>query len=256
MSEEACTSLHGRVALITGASSGIGEAIALALADEGARLVLLARREDRLAALAERIAARAPAVAVLCQPCDLRDEAQILAAFAAARRRFDGVEILVNNAGLGRDAPLCHGATEDWREMLEVNVLALCVCTREAVQDMRRRGDRGHVVHVSSMAAHRVPLGSGVYSATKFAVRSLTEGLRRELRAADSRIRVSAVSPGFVETEFAEVFHRDPGAGARTYGQFQVLQPSDVAAAVRYVLTAPAHVQVHDVLLRPTAQPD
>lgn len=250
------TSLVGQVAMITGASSGIGEAVALALADEGAHLVLLARREDRLAALAERIGARAPGVEVLARRCDLRDEGQIDAAFAAARERFGGVEILVNNAGLGRDASLCGGATEDWREMLEVNVLALCICTRNAVSDMRRRGDRGHVVHVSSMAAHRVPRGSGVYSATKFAVRSLTEGLRQELREAGSAIRVTAVSPGFVETEFAEVYHRDPTAGARTYGQYPVLRPADVAAAVRYVLTAPAHVQVHDVLMRPTAQPD
>jgi NADP-dependent 3-hydroxy acid dehydrogenase YdfG len=249
-------SLGGRVAMVTGASSGIGEAIAEMLADQGAHLVLLARREDRLAALAGRIAARAPGVEVLVRGCDLRHEAGIMDAFTAARERFGGVDLLVNNAGLGRDAPLCSGATEDWREMLEVNVLALCICTREAVSDMRRRGDRGHVVHVSSMAAHRVPRGSGVYSATKFAVRSLTEGLRLELRAAGSAIRVSAVSPGFVETEFAEVFHRDPAAGPRTYGQFPVLRPGDVAEAVRHVLTAPPHVQVHDLLVRPTWQPD
>jgi NADP-dependent 3-hydroxy acid dehydrogenase YdfG len=256
MSDEASTSLHGRVAMITGASSGIGEAIAEMLADEGAHLVLLARREDRLAALASRIAARAPAVEVLALGCDLRDEARILAAFEAARERFGGVDVLVNNAGLGRDATLCRGATEDWREMLEVNVLALCICTREAVSDMRRRGDRGHVVHISSMAAHRIPRGSGVYSATKFAVRSLTEGLRLELREAGSAIRVTAVSPGFVETEFAEVYHRDPTAGPRTYGRYPVLRPRDVAATVRHVLTAPPHVQLHDVLLRPTQQPD
>ena len=252
----ASTPLVGRVAMVTGASSGIGEAIVEMLAGEGAHLVLLARREDRLAALAERIAARAPGVEVLVQGCDVRDEARILAAFAAARERFGGVDLLVNNAGLGRDATLLDGATEDWREMLEVNVLALCVCTREAVSDMRRRGDRGHVVHVSSMAGHRVPGGSGVYSATKFAVRSLTEGLRQELRHAGSAIRVSAVSPGFVETEFAEVYHRDPSAGERTYGRYPVLQPRDIASAVRYLVTAPPHVQVHDVLLRPTQQPD
>jgi NADP-dependent 3-hydroxy acid dehydrogenase YdfG len=251
------TPIGSKVAMVTGASSGIGEAIAEALVEEGVHLVLLARREDRLVTLAERLVARAPkGIRVLTQRCDLRDEAQILAAFAAARERFGGVDILVNNAGLGRDAPLCSGATDDWREMLEVNVLGLCICTREAVSDMRRRGDRGHVVRVSSMAAHRVPPGSGVYSATKFAVRSLTEGLRQELRAAGSAIRVSAVSPGFVETEFAEVFHRDPAAGPRTYGQFPVLQPRDVAAAVLHVLKAPPHVQVHDLLLRPTWQPD
>nr|MCH9680810.1 SDR family NAD(P)-dependent oxidoreductase [Deltaproteobacteria bacterium] len=157
---------------------------------------------------------------------------------------------------LGRDASLLGGATDDWREMLEVNVLALCVCTREAVADMRRRGDRGHVVHVSSMASHRVPRGSGVYSATKYAVRALTEGLRQELRDANSNIRITAVSPGFVRTEFAQVYHRDPAAAAQTYGRYPVLEATDVAEAVSYVLQAPARVQVHDVLMRSTAQPD
>lgn len=258
MSERAPTHspLSGRVAMVTGASSGIGEAVARALAEAGAHLVLLARREDRLRALAQSLVTGLPGAQVLAQPCDLRDEAQILAAFAAARERFGGIDLLVNNAGLGRSAPLSSGATEDWREMLEVNVLGLCICTREAVSDMRSRGDRGHVVHVSSMAAHRVPHGSGVYSATKFAVRSLTEGLRRELREAGSQIRVSAISPGFVRTEFAEVFHRDPSAAEQTYGRFPVLEPQDVAEAVLYVVSAPPHVQVHDVLLRPTEQPD
>lgn len=250
------TSVRDRVVLITGASSGIGEAIAHALAAHGAHLVLLARREDRLTALAERIGASGGTGQVMTQVCDLRDEAQILAAFDAVRERLGGVDVLINNAGLGRDAPLSSGATEDWREMLEVNVLGLCICTREAVADMTRRGDQGHVVHVSSMAAHRVPPGSGVYSATKYAVRSLTEGLRQELRERDSAIRVTAVSPGFVHTEFAEVYHRDPSAAERTYGRYPVLQPQDVAEAVRYVLSAPAHVQVHDILLRPTQQPN
>ncbi len=250
------SSLAGRVAMVTGASSGIGEAIALALADTGAHLALLARREDRLRALAERIGARAPGAQVMTARCDLRDPVQILGAWQDVRARFGGVQVLVNNAGLGRDAPLCSGATEDWREMLEVNVLALCVCTREAVADMRDSGDQGHVVHVSSMSAHRVPGGSGVYSATKFAVRSLTEGLRQELRAAGSAIRVSAVSPGFVQTEFAEVHARDPAAAAETYGRYPVLQPGDIATAVLHVLKAPPHVEVHDMLVRPTAQPD
>jgi NADP-dependent 3-hydroxy acid dehydrogenase YdfG len=139
--------------------------------------------------------------------------------------------------------------------MLEVNVLALCVCTREAVKDMRARGDAGHVIHVSSMAAHRVPAGSGVYSATKYAVRSLTEGLRQELRALESGIRVTAISPGFVETEFAERYHDSREAAAKTYGRFKVLEDGDVAEAIAWALAAPAHMQVHDVLIRPTDQP-
>lgn len=237
------------VALVTGASSGIGRAIAERLASEGLRVAALARRRERLEELAQAHPER-----ILPLAADLRSEEQIQAAFAEVRQRWGGVEVLVNNAGLGRKSPLATGATADWREMLEVNVLALLICTREALSDMERAG-RGHVIHVSSMSAHRVPQGSGVYSATKYAVRSLTEGLRLELREAKSPVRVSAISPGFVETEFAEVYNRDPAAAEETYGRFRVLDSSDVAEALVYMLGAPAHVQVHDLLLRPTDQP-
>ena len=243
---------RGKVALVTGASSGIGEAVASRLAAAGMRVAVCARRKERLDALV----ARAGDAEVLPLAVDLRDEAQILRMFEAVREKWGGVDVLVNNAGLGRKAPLTEGDTEGWREMLEVNVLALCICTREAVRDMRRRGDRGHVVHVASMAAHRVPPGSGVYSATKYAVRSLTEGLRQELRELGSAVRVSALSPGFVETEFHQVFLGDAEQARKTYSRFKVLEPADVADAGEYVLGAPDHVQVHDVLMRPTEQPN
>lgn len=242
--------LSGRVALVTGASSGIGQEIASSLLGEGVRVAVCARRQDRL----EALAAKHANAQVLVQRVDLRSEDDILSAFSAVRERWGGVDLLVNAGGLGRKAPLTEGSSELWREMLEVNVLGLCICTREAVKDMRARGDDGHVVHLSSMAAHRVPEGSGVYSATKFAVRSLTEGLRQELRALGSRIRVTSVSPGFVETEFAEVYHGSTEAAQQTYGRFKVLQPQDVAATVMHVLKAPEHVAVHDVLMRPTGQ--
>ena len=243
-------SLVGRVALVTGASSGIGRAIAMALLDRGACVALLARREEPL----NELASRHPHGKVLALPADLRREREILSAFEAIRDTWGGVEILVNAGGLGRKAPLTEGPSEAWREMLEVNVLGLCICTREAVADMRRRGDTGHVVHVSSMSGHRVPGGSGVYAATKFAVRALTEGLRKELRELDSQIRVSAVSPGFVETEFAEIYHGSAEAASRTYGRFKVLEATDVASTVMHVLETPSHVAIHDVLMRPTEQ--
>jgi NADP-dependent 3-hydroxy acid dehydrogenase YdfG len=220
------------------------------------RVAICARRADRLASLREEILAAAPDAEILVDPCNLRDEASILGLFSVIRARFGGVDVLVNNAGLGRDAPLCSGSTEEWREMLELNVLALCICTREAVTDMRKRGDDGHIIHIASMASHRVPPGSGVYSATKFAVRSLTEGLRLELRALGSDIRVGSVSPGYVETEFASNYaHGDPEAAERTYARFKVLEPDDVARSVVHMLEAPAHVQIHDMLVRPTRQP-
>ncbi|MFO7563615.1 MAG: SDR family NAD(P)-dependent oxidoreductase [Enhygromyxa sp.] len=248
---------RGRVALVTGASSGIGRAIASRLAVElGMRTVICARRAERLATLRQEILATDPDAELLVHPCDLRDEAAILELFAAIRERFGGVDVLINNAGLGRDAPLCSGATEHWREMLELNVLALCICTREAVTDMRERGDDGHVIHIASMASHRVPPGSGVYSATKFAVRSLIEGLRLELRALGSDIRVGAISPGYVETEFAQTYaHGDLEHARRTYSKFKVLSADDVASSVVHMLEAPAHVQIHDLLMRATRQP-
>jgi len=245
--------LVGRSAVVTGASSGIGAAAARALAAEGAGVVLVARRMDRLEALAAELRARGAAVAAAA--ADMRREADVIGMVALARERFGGVDVLVNAAGLGRRAPLASAPTELWREMLEVNVLGLAIATREAIQDMERRGVAGHVVHVSSMAGHRIPSpDAAMYAATKFAVRALTEGLRQELRARQSPIRVTAVSPGHVETEFAAIFAGRPEAAAETYGRFKVLEARDVAAAIVWIVTQPPHVEVHDVLVRPTAQ--
>ena len=242
--------LAGRSAVVSGASSGIGTETARALAAAGAALTLAARRADRLARLAAELGGE-----VAVQPTDMRREEDILRLFAVARERFGGVDILVNNAGLGHAAPLGSAPTELWREMLEVNVLGLAIATREAIQDMERRGVAGHVVHVASMAAHRVPgPESGMYAATKFAVRALTEALRQELRARKSPIRVTAVSPGHVFTEFADVFTGTPGAQAALDSRFKILEPRDVAEAIVWVLTRPPHMEVHDLLVRPTAQ--
>ncbi len=248
--------LVDQVALVTGASSGIGEAIARMLAAHGAHVVALARRVDRLARLGDALREQHPRAKFTAIGCDLRDTDALVAAFDRVRDELGGARILVNNAGLGRDAPLCSGDTAHFREMLDVNVLALAVCTREAVGHMLARGDVGHIVHISSMAAHRVPQGGGMYAASKFAVRALLEGLRQELRDRGSRIRVGAVSPGYVRTEFAEVQSGSAEAAGRTYGRFTVLDVADVADVVRGMLVAPDHVQIHDVLMRSVEQPD
>ena len=240
------------VALVTGASSGIGRAVAIRLAQAGMKVAVCARRSDRLETIRNEIGDHGDNLMV--QTTDLRDEASIQALFAAVREKWGGVDVLVNNGGLGHQAPLISGSTEHWREMLDVNVLALCICTREAIADMRSRGDCGHVIHISSMSSHRVPNGSGMYSASKFAVRSLTEGLRQELREAKSQIRVTAISPGFVETEFAEKYTGSAQAAREAYGKYKVLQADDIANTVWYALTQPGHVQIHDMLIRPTEQ--
>ncbi|MEZ6187098.1 MAG: SDR family NAD(P)-dependent oxidoreductase [Planctomycetota bacterium] len=241
----------GRVALVTGATRGIGRAVVDMLVDLGLRVVACGRDQPRLDALA---AAHGEAVWPLA--LDLRDVAAIEATFAQVRERWGGVDVLVNNAGLGKAAPLLSGDAEDWRTMLDVNVLALCVCTREATRDMLARG-RGHVVHVSSLSGHRVAGGTGgVYAASKFAVRALTEGLRRELQQQGAdRVRVTAISPGFVETDFHRTMHGLPeGDPAGKPVDYPMLTPEDVAGAVRYALCTPDHVQIHDVLMRPTQQ--
>jgi NADP-dependent 3-hydroxy acid dehydrogenase YdfG len=241
--------------LVTGASSGIGAETARALAAAGARLVLAARRRDRLDALAAELERQD--AAVLAVAMDMRREDDIVGCFAAARARFGGVDVLVNNAGLGRAAPISSAASELWREMLEVNVLGLAIATREAIRDLERRGTAGHIVNVASMAAHRVPgPESGMYAATKFAVRALTEGVRQELRAKQSAIRVSLVSPGYVATEFADVFAGRPGALQTLQARLKVrmLEAHDVAQAILWVVTQPPHVEVHDLLVRPTEQ--
>ena len=241
-----------RVALVTGASAGIGAAISKRLLAEGMRVVGCARRVDRVQEMmrsSDPDGQRSLALSV-----DLRDLGQITSMFATIREKWGGVDVLINNAGLGHQAPLLSGDPEHWREMLDVNVLALSVCTQEAVKDMRARGDDGYVIHIGSMSGHRVPGGSGIYSATKYAVRSLTEGLRMELRGLDSKIRVSALSPGFVETEFAEHYSKSAEKAKETYSRFKVLEAEDMANSVVFMLSTPAHMQVHDMLVRPTEQ--
>ena len=239
-----------RVALVTGASSGIGRAVARTLLTAGMRVAACARRVERVEALRDEV----PGGDLLPLRADLRDAAQIGRMFASIRQQWGGVDVVINNAGLGYDAPLVSGDSEQWREMLEVNVLAVAVCTREAVQDMRQRGDDGHVLHIASMSSHRVTPQAGMYAATKHGVAALTEGLRQELRALGSGIRVTAISPGFVETEFAEKSSGSKQAAQAIYSRYKVLEADDIAGAVVWALAQPPHVQIHDILLRPTHQ--
>ena len=245
--------LKGSKAVITGASSGIGEAIALELAARGACLTLTARRGDRLEELGSRISA-AGGEAPLLVVADLRQADDIGRIFHESGERWGGLDILVNNAGLGRKAGFHDGATEDWQEMLDVNVLALAVACREALGCFDEQKG-GHILNVSSMAGHRIPPGGGFYAATKFAVRAITECLRQELRTLGSPSRVSEISPGFVTTEFHDVLYRgDPEKIAAGLPQYRVLDPGDVAASVVHILEAPEHVAIHDILIRSNEQ--
>ena len=243
----------GQVAVITGASSGIGAALAKLWCRRGLRVVAAARRLEKLDALRNELGAE-DRKRLLPVVCDVRDEPALKSLFTDAASHFGSVDVLVNSAGLGYQTPLIGGETELWREMLEVNVLALCVATREAIEHMARQGSEGHIFHISSMSAHRATQGSGMYGASKAAVRSLTESLRRELHERQLPIRISSVSPGFVETEFHARFYGDPEKAEALYRSMKALTPQDVADCVNFALEAPPHMQVHDVLLRGKSQ--
>nr|XP_048302618.1 dehydrogenase/reductase SDR family member 11 [Myodes glareolus] len=190
--------------------------------------------------------------------CDLSNEEDILSMFSAVRSQHHGVDICINNAGMARPDTLLSGSTSGWKDMFNVNVLALSICTREAYQSMKERNvDDGHIININSMCGHRVPPQSVIhfYSATKYAVTALTEGLRQELLEAQTHIRATCISPGLVETRFAFKLHdKDPERAAATYEDIKCLRPEDVAEAVIYVLSTPPHVQVGDIQMRPTEQ--
>ncbi|MFQ5746202.1 MAG: SDR family NAD(P)-dependent oxidoreductase [Gemmatimonadota bacterium] len=243
--------LEGRWILITGASSGIGAACARALVEDGAGLVLWARRGARLADLAADLSGGD--VAVRTAEVDVRDRERVHQAAETLVAAGIVPDVLVNNAGLasGLD-PVQEGDPDDWDRMIDTNVKGLLNVTRAILPHMIRLG-RGHVVNVGSTAGHMVYPRGNVYNATKYAVRALTEAMN--LDVAGTPIRVSSVDPGFVETEFSLVrFHGNRERADAVYEGFQPLSPDDVADAIRYVVNAPPHVNVADLVIVPTAQ--
>lgn len=244
--------IEGQLALITGASAGIGEAVARRLARSGVHLILWARRLDRLAELAREIEA-AHGVEVGTAAVDVREREQV---FGEAERLIAAgriPDILVNNAGLASGlSPIQEGDLEDWDRMLDTNVKGLLFVTRAFLPAMIER-DRGHVLNIGSVAGYQVYPKGNVYNASKFAVRAITEGTNLDLLG--TSIRVSSVDPGLVETEFSVVrFHGDEDRAEAVYEGYTPLTAADVADVVGFVLEAPPHVNVADVLLLPTDQ--
>jgi NADP-dependent 3-hydroxy acid dehydrogenase YdfG len=244
--------LEGRVAAITGASSGIGEATALALADAGAAVALGARRLDRIEALAERIGSDGGSA--IAFEVDVTDEQASNAFVAAARERLGGLDVLVNNAGVMLLGPVGGADTEHWRRMVEVNLLGLLYCTHAALPLMAEGGG-GHIVNLSSVAGRHARAGAAVYNMTKFGVTAFSEALRQE--ALHSNIRVTCVEPGFVETELqghnkGAVIRQGVKKMREQIGE--VLQAEDIAEAIRYAVCQPSHISINEVLVRPTRQ--
>jgi NADP-dependent 3-hydroxy acid dehydrogenase YdfG len=242
--------LSGRIVLITGASAGIGEACARAFANEGARLVLAARRVGRLEELAEKLRARTD---VLLLELDVRDAGAVAERIGGLPAEWADVDVLVNNAGLGRGLDkLQEGSVPDWDEMVDTNVKGLLYVTRAIVPGMVARG-RGHVINLGSVAGHEVYPGGAVYCATKHAVRAITQGLR--LDVVGSGVRVSTVDPGMVETEFSVVrFHGDQDRAKNVYRGLDALTPDDIAETIVWIASRPAHVCIDEVIIKPTDQ--
>lgn len=243
--------LEGKVAVVTGASSGIGESTAEALAAEGAAVVAAARREDRLRGLVERIEERGGrAVAVAC---DVTDEGQAHDLVRRAIEEYGQLDILVNNAGVMLLSTVGKGLSDQWRQMFEVNVMGLLYATDAAISHMKERGS-GHLVNVSSVAGRKVTRdSSGVYAGTKFAVNAISEGLRQELL--EDGIRVTIVEPGAVDTELPDhITDRDAREGISGLMKLERLQAGDVAEAVVYAVAQPQRVSVNEILIRPTQQ--
>ena len=244
--------LDGKVAVVTGASSGIGEATAEALAAEGATVVVAARREERLADLAKRI--EEGGGRVLAAACDVADEDQAHGLIRKAEEEFGRVDILVNNAGVMLLSTVGKGLSDEWRRMFDVNVLGLLYTTDAAVETMKRQGG-GHLVNISSVAGRKVTRdASGVYAGSKFAVGAISEGLRQELLA--DNIRVTIVEPGAVATELTDhITDEDARESLGGLLSLEILEAEDVANAIVYAVTQPARVSVNEILIRPTQQP-
>ena len=242
--------LEGKVAAITGASSGIGEATAAVLAEAGAKVSLAARRADRLEALVERIGAdRALAVET-----DISDEEQARRFIRRTNDELGSVDVLVNNAGVMLLGLLLMQEGDDWRRMIEVNQLGLVYCSHEALKIMSEQGG-GHIINVSSVAGRLASLGSAVYNMTKWGVTGFSEAIRQE--GAHVGVRVTCVEPGFVDTEL-QGHNTNPMVVEATEKMRsdigKVLEARDIAEAILYAVSQPEHVGVNEILVRPSRQ--
>lgn len=241
-----------RIALITGASSGIGEATAILLAQNNFDLIITGRRKERLKSLQDKIQAASP-VKVLILNFDIRILAENEAAINSLPDEWRKIDVLINNAGLAAGlSSIQDGFIDDWERMIDTNIKGLLYMTR-LVANIMIENRKGHIINISSIAGKETyPMGN-VYCASKHAVQSLTKGMRLDLLK--HGIKVSSVSPGAVETEFSVVrFHGDSERAKQVYNGFTPLNAGDIAETILFILTRPAHVNIDDILIMPTAQ--
>lgn len=240
--------IQGKVVVITGASSGLGEATARLLAGRGAKVVLGARRTDRLAAVVADIE-RSGGEAV-AKTTDVTRRADVEALVQAALQKFGRVDVMVNNAGLMATSPIARLLVEEWERMVDINIKGVLYGIAAALPLFQRQGS-GHFINISSVAGHKISMGSAVYAGTKFAVRAISEGLRQEVDG----IRTTIISPGAVRTELP-LGISDPESATRIqeFYRQQAISPDAVARAIAYAIEQPADVDINEVLLRPTVQ--
>ncbi|XP_023018419.1 farnesol dehydrogenase [Leptinotarsa decemlineata] len=242
----------GKVAIVTGASSGIGAAIARRLVEEGLQVVGLARRKDRLEDLSKLVSDK-PGKLYSIQT-DISNEDDILKAFEWTKRNLGPVHILVNNAGTNVTGSLLDGSTENWNKIFQLNVLGLSITTREAIKQMNQSNIDGHIIHINSVSGHqpiRIPR-LGMYMASKHSVTSLTESLRYELALSGSKVKVTSISPGLVDTEM--ISNRNTEVIKKIIEDKIILNPDDIVDGLIYVLSTPPHVQVHELMIRPVGE--
>lgn len=238
--------------LITGASSGIGRSCAVKFAEAGARTIITARRKDRIDALAAELR-KAHHAECLPIGLDVRNREAVEKAISTLARDWQDIDILVNNAGLSRGLDKIHeGKIDDWEEMVDTNIKGFLYVSKAVIPGMVQRG-KGTIINIGSIAGHEVYPRGNVYAATKHAVDALTKGMRLDL--VDTPVRVCTVDPGLVETEFSMIrFRGDEAKAKAVYQNLQPLAPDDVADAVVFCATRPAHVQIAEMIILPTAQ--
>lgn len=244
-------SLKNQTAFITGASSGIGKATAMLFAEHGARLILTARRMDRLTALADELKKKFNAE-ILPIELDVRNKQAVADCIAALPSAWRDIDILVNNAGLAREScKMQDGHLDSWETMIATNINGLLYITHAVLPFMLAR-KKGHIINIGSIAGREYYTGGNVYAATKHAVKSITESLRLDLLG--TGLRVSEIAPGAVHTEFSEVRWQDKKASDDFYSQFTALKAEDIADAIHYCATRPLHVNIAEMLILSTDQ--
>ncbi|KAJ8929475.1 hypothetical protein NQ314_017855 [Rhamnusium bicolor] len=246
----------GKVAVVTGASSGIGAAIAKQLVENGIKVAAFARRKERLEELTDKLSDKNGKLYPV--KVDITKEEDILNGFKWVKENLGPIHILVNNAGTGGQGSLTDGDTETWQNVFQINVIGLSIATREAIRDMKSNNVDGHIIHISSILGHQVLSipGLNVYPASKFAVTALAETLRLELNSLKSKIKITNLSPGLVNTEKISKWYKQSEHLKKIVEEEQILDPADIADALAYVLSTPPHVQIQELTIRPVRESD